>query len=104
LEGEILVDGVRIKDYHIRSYRQNIGLVGQEPVLFDATISENICLGAKDGQQVSKEQVVEACKMSNAAIFIEKLPSLYDQPVGERGALLSGGYVIYFFFIQLSPI
>ncbi|ORZ35134.1 P-loop containing nucleoside triphosphate hydrolase protein [Catenaria anguillulae PL171] len=91
VEGEVLVDGRNIKEYHLQSYRQCIGLVQQEPVLFDATISENVALGAREGVQVSRDQIIEVCKLSNAAKFIEKLPEGYDTPVGERGALLSGG-------------
>ncbi|KAI9224072.1 multidrug resistance protein 3 [Blastocladiella britannica] len=91
VEGQILVDGVDIKDYHLQTFREHLGLVSQEPVLFDATIAENVALGAISEQEVTREQIVHACELSNAAKFIGKLPEGYDTPVGERGALLSGG-------------
>lgn len=68
--------------------RQNIGVVGQEPVLFDASIAENIRFG---NQNATDQELKEAAIKANAHEFIKKLPSGYETIVGERGAQLSGG-------------
>ncbi|KAJ3375227.1 Multidrug resistance protein 1 [Allomyces arbusculus] len=91
VEGEVLVDGVNVRDYHLKSYRTCIGFVQQEPVLFDVTIAENVAMGAKEGVNVTRDMIEAACKLSNASGFISKLPQGLDTRVGERGSLLSGG-------------
>ncbi|CAG8487372.1 13651_t:CDS:2 [Funneliformis mosseae] len=93
VEGEILIDGVPLKDWNLKSLRGLIGLVGQEPVLFQNTIRQNIAWGkvSEDGSEVDIEKIKEACKKANAHEFIEDLPKKYDTPVGDKGALLSGG-------------
>lgn len=68
--------------------RSHIGVVGQEPVLFETTITENIRLGYKDATQ---DDIERAAKKANAHTFISLLPQGYDTLVGERGAQLSGG-------------
>ena len=86
--GSVFFDGVNVKDLNVRWYRQQVGLVGQEPVLFSGTIRENILNGHPGATQ---EEVERAAKEANAHNFITKLPKQYDTPVGEGGALLSGG-------------
>ena len=86
--GSVTLDGVDLKKLNVRWLRQQIGLVGQEPVLFAGTISENIAYG-KPG--ASKDEVVAAAKMSNAFGFIQELPAKFDTDVGEKGGQLSGG-------------
>ncbi|TMW55304.1 hypothetical protein Poli38472_013195 [Pythium oligandrum] len=86
--GQIFLDGRDIKDINVRWLRQQIGIVQQEPVLFQTTIYENIAAGGKD---VTREQAVEAAKMANAHKFIMSLPQQYDTLVGEKGVSLSGG-------------
>jgi ABC-type methionine transport system ATPase subunit len=97
VEGEIYLDGHDIKDLNLQWLRRQISLVGQEPVLFNTTIAENIAHGLigsvyenidKDERRVMIEQ---ACKMANAHDFIMNLPDKYETNVGERGFLLSGG-------------
>ncbi|KAF9956990.1 hypothetical protein BGZ70_009683, partial [Mortierella alpina] len=74
-----------------RHLRDNIGLVSQEPVLFNATIKQNILYGIRADQKTATDQEIEAaCRLSNAHDFISKLPQGYNTMVGERGALLSG--------------
>ena len=81
-----------IKSLNIKSLRTQIGLVGQEPILFPESIKQNILLGADPaGKDASLRDVIEACKKSNVHEFINELPNKYDTLVGEKGALLSGG-------------
>ncbi|MBQ2759349.1 MAG: ABC transporter ATP-binding protein [Clostridia bacterium] len=87
-EGEILVDGVNIKDIDMQYYRNQIGFVQQEPLMFKDTICNNIAYGAG---QVHVEQVLRAADIANAHGFISRLPDAYDTMLGERGIGLSGG-------------
>ncbi|CBY32035.1 unnamed protein product [Oikopleura dioica] len=87
-QGRILIDGMDIKDINLAWFRQNVGVVSQEPILFEGTVEENITLGRLD---VTKEEIIAACKQANAYDFIQKLPSAWDTQVGEGGATLSGG-------------
>ncbi len=87
-EGAILVDGVDIRTYAIADYRQNIGLVLQEPFLFFGTIAENIAYGKPNA---SRAEIVAAARAAHAHEFILRLPQGYDSMVGERGQGLSGG-------------
>lgn len=86
--GEILVDGIDIRNYEITSLRNQMGIVTQEPILFNDTIAGNIALGMK---QVSREQVIRAAQIANADSFIRQKELGYETPVGERGNKLSGG-------------
>ncbi|VAH78687.1 unnamed protein product [Triticum turgidum subsp. durum] len=87
--GRISVDGVQIKSLRISWLRDQMGLVGQEPVLFNDTIRANITYG-KHGE-ATEEQVTVVAKAANAHEFISSLPQGYDTPVGEKGVQLSGG-------------
>ena len=82
------LDGIEIKDYNVTFLRDSIGIVSQEPVLFNASIKQNIIYGIRRGQAIPTHQEIEdACRMSNAHDFISKLPDKYDTMVGEKGAL-----------------
>ncbi|KIY50744.1 ste6-like protein [Fistulina hepatica ATCC 64428] len=95
--GALELDGVNIKDLNLRWLRSQIGLVSQEPTLFNTTIRENVEHGLANTQyeHLSGEErfkmVKQACEIANADVFISKLPNGYDTVVGERAALLSGG-------------
>merc|ERR1711933_81703 len=86
--GVILVDGIDIRTMDVMYLRDSIGLVGQEPVLFDATVGENIAFG-KDG--ATKEDIVSAAKTAHAHDFISKFAGDYNYNVGTRGKMVSGG-------------
>jgi len=86
--GRILVDGVDIKTLTLRSLRRHISIVLQEPLLFSATIADNIRYGRLDA---SMDEIVEAARAANAHDFIMALPQQYETTLGERGAQLSGG-------------
>ncbi|XP_071520197.1 ATP-dependent translocase ABCB1-like [Panulirus ornatus] len=88
LAGSVLLDGRPISGLNLGWLRDQVGVVGQEPVLFATTIAENIRYG-KDG--VSMIDVHQAAKEANAHDFIMKLPKQYETLVGERGAQMSGG-------------
>ncbi|CAG8817348.1 8854_t:CDS:1, partial [Racocetra fulgida] len=90
INGSILLDGVDIKNINIQSLRRQIGLVGQEPVLFAETIRVNIGWGGDPMEsEPSLDDIIESCKKSNAHDFIDELPKKYDTIVGEKGSLLS---------------
>ncbi|KAK4407871.1 ABC transporter B family member 11 [Sesamum angolense] len=87
-DGQVLIDGINLKELQLKWIRSKIGLVSQEPVLFTASIRENIAYG-KDGATV--EEIRRAAELANAAKFIDKLPQGLDTMVGEHGTQLSGG-------------
>jgi len=86
--GSVTLDGVDLKDLNVSWLRQQIGLVGQEPVLFSGTIAENIGYGMPGA---TRDDVIAAAKMANAHDFIMEFPDGYDTDVGEKGGQLSGG-------------
>jgi len=86
--GEILVDGVNIKNYSLNSLRQLMGIVTQEPILFNDSIANNIALSKAEA---SKEEIEAAAKIANAHAFIAKKENGYDENIGDRGSKLSGG-------------
>ena len=86
--GEILIGGTNIKDYQVHSLRKNIGVVSQEPFLFDDTIKNNISYAKDD---FTEEDIINAAKAAYADEFINGLPDGYDTTTGERGVRLSGG-------------
>ena len=88
LEGQILIDGVDVRDYDLGQLRQSIGVVLQEPFLFHGTVAENIAYGSPD---CSLEEIITAARTANAHDFIVGFPDGYDTMVGERGQTLSGG-------------
>jgi ATP-binding cassette subfamily B (MDR/TAP) protein 1 len=87
--GKILFDGLELQTLKVSWLRMQIGLVAQEPVLFNDTIRANIAYG-KQGE-ASEEEIVAAAEASNAHQFISGLPDGYATVVGERGIQLSGG-------------
>lgn len=86
--GEILIDGKNIKDYSINSLRQLMGIVTQEPILFNDTIANNIALS---NPEASKEIIEKAAKIANAHDFISRKENGYNENIGDRGTKLSGG-------------
>ena len=86
--GEILVDGINIKDYSLFSLRGLISIVTQEPILFNNTIANNIALGMDNATQA---EIEEAAKIANAHDFIMKKEEGYNTNIGDRGMKLSGG-------------
>ncbi len=88
LEGQILIDGLDVRDYEVEAMRRRIGVVLQEPFLFHGTVARNVAYGHPEA---SLEQIIAAAKAANAHDFIVGFPDGYDTMVGERGQSLSGG-------------
>ena len=87
-EGQVLLDGIDLRDYRIADLRKQFAVVLQEPVLFDASLAENIAYGKRTA---TDEEIVTAAKSACAHQFIMKMPRGYDTLAGERGSGLSGG-------------
>ena len=86
-KGEILLDGINIKDINLRSLRKNIGIILQDPFIFARTIKENIALN----ENLSDEAIIETLKLSSAESFITSLPNGIDEIAHERGSSFSAG-------------
>jgi len=86
--GEVLLDGIAIKDYRLTDLRRQIALVSQKVMLFDGSVAENIAYGLPGAHPAAIRRAAEA---ANALEFIQRLPQGLETPIGENGALLSGG-------------
>ena len=86
--GEVFIDGINIKQYRIKDLRNLMGIVTQEPILFNDSIKSNISLG---NQKATEDEIIEAAKIANAHSFIMQKEHHYDTLVGDRGSKLSGG-------------
>ncbi|MCL1974043.1 MAG: ABC transporter ATP-binding protein/permease [Bacteroidetes bacterium] len=87
-EGALLLDGINIKQYQPKDLIGLMGIVTQEPILFNDTVYQNICFGA---EEVSEEEVYQAAKIANAHEFIMQMEQGYQTNIGDRGLKLSGG-------------
>ncbi|KAM4874401.1 ATP-dependent translocase ABCB1 isoform 2-T2 [Thomomys bottae] len=90
LAGTVLLDGKEIKQLNVQWLRAHLGIVSQEPILFDCSIAENIAYG-DNSRVVSQDEIVRAAKEANIHQFIDSLPDKYNTRVGDKGAQLSGG-------------
>jgi ATP-binding cassette subfamily B protein len=88
LEGQVLVDGVDLRDFDLGSLRRQIGVVSQEPFIFNATLRENIAVGDPDADL---NDIIAAARAAGLDEFVNRLPERFDTMLGERGANLSGG-------------
>jgi ATP-binding cassette subfamily B (MDR/TAP) protein 1 len=92
LAGEIYLDGEKITDLNIQEYRKHLALVSQEPTLYAGTVRFNVLLGAiKPHDEVTQEEIENACRDANILEFIQGLPQGFDTEVGGKGSQLSGG-------------
>ncbi len=87
-EGQVLIDGIDVRDLRIADLRRQVGIILQDPYLFDGTVAENIGYGRPDA---SRAQIVTAAKAAFAHDFVTRLPDGYDTRIGARGHGLSGG-------------
>ncbi len=90
-EGEILVDGVNVKDYTLRALHDKIGYVPQRAVLFSGTIESNVAYGAKDGMEFTEEGVKDAVRIAQGQEFVEKMEGGYRAHIAQGGTNVSGG-------------
>ena len=86
--GALLIDGTNIKDYSLKSVRDQISIVTQEPILFNDSIANNIRIGKQNASQI---EIEESAKVANAYHFITKKEKSFDTNIGDRGSKLSGG-------------
>ncbi len=89
-QGNITFSGVALKDLNLGWLRNQIGIVSQEPILFDLSIGENIAYG-DNSRQVHMSEIVNAAKKANIHDFISQLPHGYETNCGSKGTQLSGG-------------
>ena len=103
--GAILLDGKDLRDYRLADLRNQFAIVLQEPVLFSASITENIAYAKPEA---TRDELIAAAQAANAHEFIVRLPQAYDTQVGERGVQLSGGQrqriAIARAFLKDSPV
>jgi ATP-binding cassette subfamily B (MDR/TAP) protein 1 len=95
LHGTVKIDGRDISKLNVQEYRKHVALVSQEPTLYSGTIKFNILLGAtKPVEEVTQEELEEACRDANILEFIKSLPQGFDTEVGGKGSQLSGEYAL----------
>ncbi|XP_059113262.1 multidrug resistance protein 2 isoform X2 [Peromyscus eremicus] len=90
MAGTVFLDGKEIKQLNVQWLRAHLGIVSQEPILFDRSIAENIAYG-DNSRVVSQDEIVRAAKEANIHQFVESLPDKYNTRVGDKGTQLSGG-------------
>jgi ATP-binding cassette subfamily B protein len=86
--GQVLVDGVDVREVKLASLRREIGVIPQDPFLFSTTVRDNIAFGLPD---LTDDQIERVARLAEAHEFVERLPQGYDTVIGERGITLSGG-------------
>ena len=89
-EGEVLVNGVNVKDYKLESLYNYIGYIPQKAVIFSGTVSENVSYG-KGKSKITKEDIHKAIEIAQGKEFVEKMPEKYDSYLAQRGTNISGG-------------
>ena len=90
-DGEVLVDGVNVKDYKLESLHNKIGYVPQKAVMFNGTVKSNISYGDNGKGKISLEKVKEAIKVAQGTEFVEKMDDTYDSHIAQGGTNVSGG-------------
>lgn len=89
--GEVLVDGVNVKNYKLEELNNRLGYVSQKPIIFSGTVSSNISYGLVNNKKVSKSKIEEASKVAQASEFIEKMEDKYNSRISRSGTNISGG-------------
>ena len=90
-DGEIIIDGVNIKDYKLEYLHNKIGYIPQKAVIFSGTISENVSYGDNGKKEISKKEIKKAIEIAQGKEFVEKMPKQYDSYLAQRGTNISGG-------------
>lgn len=89
--GEVLVDGVNVKNYKLEELNNRLGYVSQKPIIFSGTVSSNISYGLVNNKKVSKSKIEEASKVAQASEFVEKMEDKYNSSISRSGTNISGG-------------
>ena len=90
-EGEVLVDGVNVKDYTLEALHNKLGYIPQKAVLFRGTVESNVTYGKTDKEKPTETKMQEAIRVAQASEFVEKLPETYQAPIAQGGTNVSGG-------------
>jgi ATP-binding cassette subfamily B protein len=90
-DGEVLVDGINVKEYKEKDLNDRIGYISQKAVMFKGTVKDNVGFGKKENKRIKEENIKEAIKVAQAEEFVKTLPKTYDYQVAESGTNLSGG-------------
>ena len=90
-DGEVLVDGVNVKDYKIESLNNIIGYIPQKAVMFSGSVNENVSYGEKNGTKPTNDKIKEAIKIAQGEDFVLKMENTYDAPIARGGTNISGG-------------
>ena len=90
-DGEVMVDGINVKDYKLNSLHNKIGYVPQKAVMFNGTVSTNITYGDTDKVKITEQKIKEAIEVAQAKDFVEKMDNTYDAHIAQGGTNVSGG-------------
>ena len=90
-DGEVLVDGVNVKDYKQETLHNKIGYVPQKAVIFNGTINENVSYGENGQEKITEEKIKEAIKVAQAEEFVSKMDNTYETHIAQGGTNVSGG-------------
>ena len=90
-DGEIIIDGVNIKEYKLEYLHNKIGYIPQKAVIFSGTVAENVSYGDNGKKEITKEEIKKAVEIAQGKEFVEKMPNQYDSYLAQRGTNISGG-------------
>ncbi len=90
-DGEVLVDGINVKNYKEKSLYDKIGYISQKAVMFRGTVLENVGFGKKNNKRVKKDKIIEAIEIAQGKDFVEGMPKKYESSLAEAGTNISGG-------------
>lgn len=90
-DGEVIVDGVNVKDYKQSALRNRIGYVPQKAVMFDASVKENVSYGDNGRKKADEKKIIEALEVAQGKEFVEKMPKKYNSHIAQGGTNVSGG-------------
>ena len=90
-DGEIIIDGVNVKDYKLECLHNKIGYIPQKAVIFSGTVAENVAYGDNGKKEVTRDEIKKAVEIAQGKDFVEKMPDKYDSYLAQRGTNISGG-------------
>ena len=90
-DGEVLIDGINVKDYDLELLHNKIGYVPQKAVLFNGTVSSNVAYGENGKSSITEEKIKEAIKVAQGTEFVEKMDNTYQAHIAQGGTNVSGG-------------